>query len=186
MTTPGVHPHSRTTLTRETQVSAPTAFSFLSCLPLLHQHTDSLPAGEVYSCQVAAVLDREKGSRERERTHPQVLPTEDQAAAWGGTEFQLGGESHSITHEPVSVDISVETSRAPSRESLVVESKPPTGNSTAVSHSLRSLFARTWIQQVISSSFSGLLHRLVCVPQSRSKPALSTLSASFSTASVEP
>ena len=128
----------------------------------------------------------ERRGAERERTHPQVLPTEDQAAAWGGTEFQLGGESHSITHEPISVDISVETSRAPSRESLAIESKPSTGYSTAVSHSLRSLFARTWIQQVISSSFSGLLHRLVCVPQSRSKPALSTLSASFSTALVEP
>ena len=54
LTTPGVHPHSRTTLTRETRVRAPTAFSSLSCLPLPPQHTDSLPAGEVYSCRVAA------------------------------------------------------------------------------------------------------------------------------------
>ena len=35
----------------------------------------------------ASVLDREKGSRERERTHPQVLPTEDQAAAQRGPSF---------------------------------------------------------------------------------------------------
>ena len=172
MTTPGVHPHSRTTLTRETQVSAPTAFSSLSCLPLLPQHTDSLPAGEVYSCRVAAVLDREKGSRERENP-PIGAAYRRSSCRAEGTEFQLGGESHSITHEPISVDISVETSRAPSRESLAVESKPSTGYSTAVSHSLRSLLARTRIRQVISSSSSGLLHQLVCVPQSRSLLAVS-------------
>merc|ERR1719232_1907238 len=32
-------------------------------------HTEPLPSGEVYSCRGAAVLDRERGSGERENTH---------------------------------------------------------------------------------------------------------------------